>query len=114
MSAGELLRLARTSAGLTLRQVADRTGVAESRLSDYERGRHQPSAAMLARLLEATGHQLVARRRPGPDPFRNGAVLADLLSFVDAVPFSAMHERSGRTRARPPTWAEVLSAARRR
>ena len=107
-SAAELLRESRRRAGLTLRQVSRVSGVAESRISDYEHGRHEPSVAMLQRLLDATGHRLVAVARPRPDLQRNARVFADLLSLVDAIPFAAMQEARGRVRPDPPTWAELV------
>jgi len=122
----ELLRRARADAGLTLAELARRTGVRESRLCDYEHGRHQPSADRLRQLLRATGHELVAvplspgspgraggpGRRPVVDVRRNGEVLARLLSFNDAVPFAALAEAAGRS-AEPPTWAALLGGHRR-
>jgi transcriptional regulator with XRE-family HTH domain len=102
------LRTARTEAGLKVSDLARRSGVAESRISDYEHGRHEPSAAMLRRLLDATGHDLLAVRRRRVDVDRNARVFADVLSLVDAMPFDAMHRRSGRARSAPPTWAELL------
>jgi transcriptional regulator with XRE-family HTH domain len=105
MRAADILRAARLEAGMTARRLANVSGVAESRISDYEHGRHQPSVAMLQRLLDATGHDLVAVRRV--DPERNARVFADVLSLVDAVPFASMHQRSGRERPSPPTWTEL-------
>lgn len=82
--------------------------MAESRISDYEHGRHQPSVAMLQRLLDATGHELVTVRRPTVDPRRNARVFADVLSLVDAIPFGEMHASSGRVRPDPPRWADLV------
>ena len=112
-TAAEILWRARREAGLTGRQLARASGVAESRISDYEHGRHQPSAAMLQRLLDATGHDLVAARRTRVDQERNARVFADLLSVVDAIPFAAMHERSGRVRPDPPRWTELVRGGAR-
>jgi transcriptional regulator with XRE-family HTH domain len=118
MEAGSILRQARTRVGLSQRQLSRLTGVAESRISDYENGRHQPSVAMLQRLVRAAGHDLVAvprsEERRTPDPARNGHVLADLLSFVDAVPFGRWQERAGRGRPRPPTWTQLIDRGRQR
>jgi transcriptional regulator with XRE-family HTH domain len=112
-SAADTLRRARTDAGLSVRELARRSGVAESRISDYEHGRHQPSVAMLQRLLDATGHDLIAVRRGGVDPERNGRVFADVLSLVDAIPFGDLQRRSGRTRPDPPRWSDLVGGARR-
>ena len=106
--AAEILRAARRAAGLNVRQLARASGVAESRISDYEHGRHQPSAAMLDRLLRATGRELGARPLSPIDPARNGAVLADVLSLADAVPSPAALGRQGRPP--PPRWRDLVPA----
>ena len=107
-SAADTLRRARTETGLSVRQLARRSGVAESRISDYEHGRHQPSVAMLQRLLDATGHELIAVRRPRIDPERNGRAFADVLSLADAIPFGELHRSSGRVRPDPPRWSDLV------
>lgn len=123
-TAAQMLRQARLRAGLSLRELAARTGVGEGRIGDYEHGRHQPSVERLQLLLRATGHDLIAVPRPGEMPpvapagrpasavdvRRNGAVLASLLSLNDAVPFAAMAEAAGRSED-PPTW-RMLTARR--
>ena len=58
-SAGEFLRQARISAGLSQTEVARRALVAQSVISAYESGRREPSVSMLERLVRATGHHLV-------------------------------------------------------
>jgi transcriptional regulator with XRE-family HTH domain len=110
-SAADTLRSARIQAGLSVRQLARDSGVAESRISDYEHGRHQPSVAMLQRLLDATGHDLIAVRRARIDPERNGRIFADVLSLADAIPFPDLHERSGRSRPDPPRWSDLVRGA---
>jgi hypothetical protein len=57
---------------------------------------------MLQRLLDTTGHDLVAVRRAGVDVARNARVFADVLTLVDAIPY-----RGSRGRPAPPTWAEI-------
>lgn len=39
-------------------------------VSAYEAGRREPSLAMLAKLVEASGHRLVVEAAPGPRPVR--------------------------------------------
>lgn len=58
-TAGGLLRDARRKARLSQSDVARRAGVAQSVISAYESGRREPGVQMLARLLRATGHDLV-------------------------------------------------------
>lgn len=52
---GAKLRLARRTRGLTLRQLASRTGCSESLLSKLENGRASPSLALIHRLTLALG-----------------------------------------------------------
>lgn len=68
--AGDLLRASRERAGLTQRELADRAGVAQSVISAYESGRRQPSLPMLARLVQATGHDLRFELESRHDPAR--------------------------------------------
>ena len=58
MDVGELLRKARTQAGLSQSDLARRAGVPQSVVSEYEAGKRQPSVPTLARLISATGHEL--------------------------------------------------------
>ena len=50
---GTAIREARLAAGLTLAQLAGRTGIHMSNLCHYEHGDIPTSAAMVARILEA-------------------------------------------------------------
>jgi len=58
-TAGILLRRARVGAGLSQAELAVRAGVAQSVISAYEAGRRQPALPTLARLIDATGYDLV-------------------------------------------------------
>lgn len=53
-------------ARLSQADVARRCGVAQSVISAYESGRREPGVRTLARLVEATGHQLVLEVVPRP------------------------------------------------
>jgi predicted nucleotidyltransferase/DNA-binding XRE family transcriptional regulator len=63
--AGEVLRGARTAAGLTQAELARRAGITQSVVSAYEAGRREPAVSTLARLIEATGASLELRVEPG-------------------------------------------------
>lgn len=63
---GALLREARARAGLTQRELARRARTAQSVVARIERGRTDPSAATLARLLAAAGFELRAELSPLP------------------------------------------------
>ncbi len=63
---GAVLRNARVRARLSQAEVARRSGVAQSVISAYESGRREPGVQTLARLVEATGHQLVLDVVPTP------------------------------------------------
>ncbi len=72
--AGALLRDARLRAHLSQTDLARRAHIAQSVISAYESGRREPAFSTLARLVAATGHQLMVglepdgRSRPGlPD-----------------------------------------------
>lgn len=58
VTAGALLRQARSRAGLTQRELARRAGVAQSVVAAYESGTREPSLGTLAALVEATGISL--------------------------------------------------------
>lgn len=64
--ADEILRRARTAAGLTQDQLAIRAGIAQASISNIESGKIEPSFARLRALVMLTGHELDVgvRRRP--------------------------------------------------
>lgn len=66
---GELLRRARRQAGLSQRELADRSGTTQSAISAYESGARHPRSDTLQRLLAAAGHRLSAT--PAPDTIRD-------------------------------------------
>lgn len=58
---GRLIREARRAAGLSQRELARRARTSQPTVSAYEQGRKVPSAATLARLVEAAGAELTTR-----------------------------------------------------
>jgi transcriptional regulator with XRE-family HTH domain len=52
---GALLRSNRMAAGLTLRELSERTGVSNAYLSQLERGLHEPSLSVLRSISLALG-----------------------------------------------------------
>ena len=50
---GAIVRAERAAAGLSLRELAERTGLSNAYLSQVERGRHEPSLSVLAAIAEA-------------------------------------------------------------
>lgn len=66
-TAAELIREARTSAGLTMSQLAGRAGTSVPTISRYENGLVDPGSATLDRLLRACGFELSARPVGLPD-----------------------------------------------
>jgi transcriptional regulator with XRE-family HTH domain len=100
--AGALIRELRRSAGLTQDALARRADVPRPVLSAYERGRRQPSVAMLARLCRAAGKRLALA--PHVDPARNAARFIDALTLVDAMP---PRPRRRAPLPHPVTWAGV-------
>jgi transcriptional regulator with XRE-family HTH domain len=70
ISAKALIIEARTRAGLTQQQLAERAGTAQSAIARLENGQANPSFATLERLVAAAGFTLrvtLAPRKP-PDP----------------------------------------------
>lgn len=65
MSAARLLLTARQHAGLTQRQLAARARIPQASIARIERGRLQPRADTLQRLLEACGASLSTEPRLG-------------------------------------------------
>lgn len=63
-SAGTLLRAARRRHGLTQAQLAARARTSQAAISRIERGLVSPSVAMLARLLDLMGEELVLEAGP--------------------------------------------------
>lgn len=61
----KLLRTARRRAGLTQRELASATGLPQATIGRIEAGRVSPRADTLARLLQATGHELSIGRALG-------------------------------------------------
>lgn len=63
MKAGEVLRNARSKSGMSQLEVARRSGIAQSVISDYERGKREPGADTYSQLLEILGFTLELRAR---------------------------------------------------
>ena len=80
MRASQVLRNARTKSGMSQLEVARRSGIAQSVISDYERGKREPGADTYAQLLEILGFTLVLRaRRRAKTPTLPDSKLARLI-----------------------------------
>lgn len=64
MDVAELLREARTVAGLTQQELARRAGTSQAAVARYETGVSTPTITTLRRLLEAAGHRLTISATP--------------------------------------------------
>ncbi|MFN2545201.1 MAG: helix-turn-helix domain-containing protein [Actinomycetota bacterium] len=67
MNAERILNMARRRAGLTQRELAARTGVAQPSISKIERGVISPTVDTLERLIRECGMELEPIRVPGED-----------------------------------------------
>lgn len=91
VTAAELIREARTAAGLTQAQFAERAGITQSVVSAYENGRREPAFSTLRRLVAAAGCTLEATVAPAKggrllDAVRaHAAELRDKLTPLGAV-----------------------------
>lgn len=77
VTAGEILRQARSRAGLTQRELAQRAGISQSVIAAYESGSREPSLATLAAMVEATGVTLdldLGSALPTPTRLANGSI----------------------------------------
>lgn len=89
-----LLRRARTTAGLSLRDLAARAGTSHATLLAYERGRKVPGVVTLLRILDAAGYALdfeLSPRIRERDGIRRGDELVAALDL--AAQFPARHAR---------------------
>jgi len=74
---------------MTQRELSSATGLASSRISEYENGRRDPTVNTLLKLLAATGHTITMADMADsnfPNPYVNNVRLMDVLDFVDALP----------------------------
>lgn len=82
-----LIRTVRRSAGLGVRECATLSGVAHSRISEYESGRHVPSVSRLEEIARSAGLRFV----PAPVPTSSASVAeaADEIYelLLDGAPF---------------------------
>jgi transcriptional regulator with XRE-family HTH domain len=67
-SAGTLVTAARKRAGLSMRALSSRAGVAYTTVSRIEHGQVDPTAGMLRRLLAAAGQELVLSMKQSQSP----------------------------------------------
>ena len=65
--AGNLIKLARFSAGLSQRELARRAGTSQATMSAYESGRKSPSFETLVRIIRAAGQDLRIQLAPRDD-----------------------------------------------
>lgn len=75
-----LLFEARRAARITQATLAERGATSQSSIADYESGRVEPRLSTLARLLEATGHELVLECRPEGDGRTSATEVADCMA----------------------------------
>lgn len=103
MNAARLVRSARKRAGLTQRQLAERTGIPQPMLSAIERGQQDPRFGTLQRILAAAGEELDIVMRAGDG--------VDRTQFIDSLRLTP-DERLARLEA-GARWLKTLERARR-
>ena len=85
--APSLLLASRRHRRLSQADLARRAGMPRSVVNVYERGRRDPGAGALARLLAAADMEVtVAPRIARPDPVRAGRILEQVLDLAEALP----------------------------
>ena len=85
------LRFTRRAARLTQRELARSAGTSQSTLSAYEAGTKQPSAVVLARLLDVCGARLSVEPAGGRLE-RSGRHLAEAIALAEALPYRPRRE----------------------
>lgn len=89
MDAAELIRDARSSAALTLRELGQVAGTSHSTLAAYESGAKSPNATTLHRVLTAAGYAVdveLRTRQRGTNELARGAELEAVLELAAAFP----------------------------
>jgi transcriptional regulator with XRE-family HTH domain len=91
------IRGARQDAGLSLRRLSRAAGVSHATVSALERGTHDPSTEVLARVGEALGMDLSVRLYPGTGPLIRDHLQAAMIEVL----LRELHER---WRPSPEVW----------
>jgi transcriptional regulator with XRE-family HTH domain len=92
VSPATLIHRARIDAGLSQQALAARAGTSQATLSAYERGRKDPSASTLMRILAAAGRRVTTTPAsvvvtPSPDTLRErGRILEQVLELAEGLP----------------------------
>lgn len=87
MDAARTIRNARSSAGLSLRQLAALAGTSHATISAYETGAKCPTVDTLVRIVRAAGHAIDAELHPRVrDGGRRGDELVAVLQLAEAFP----------------------------
>ena len=83
------MRLAavRTAAGLTQRELARRAGIPASVLCAYEQGVRMPGAATFARIVRASGGEVLVRGRTAAQLQHADEDLQDVLALAELLPY---------------------------
>jgi transcriptional regulator with XRE-family HTH domain len=79
MTAGQLIREARRTAGLTQRSLALRTGTTQSAIARLENDQTNPTVETLEAMLHATGHRLSLAAEPREDAGVDESLIRDHL-----------------------------------
>ncbi len=93
MDVAHELVAARTSSGLSQRELARQAGTSQSTLSAYESGRKQPSAVTLDRLLTACGSRLTVELATEHGRLsRAGRHLTEAIALAELLPYRPRRE----------------------
>jgi transcriptional regulator with XRE-family HTH domain len=86
---GNMLRIARYRAGLTLRRAAEKAGTSHATVAAYEAGRKSPAVSTLMRILDAYGFAaeiVLSPRIRERDGIARGKELEEVLALAEAFP----------------------------
>lgn len=83
-----LIHQVRDQAGLSQAELARRAGITRSVMNVYEKGKREPSAEMLSRILNAAGYMLTVKPiEPPVDTARAGRILEQVIGLAEALPY---------------------------
>ncbi len=90
LSAAKLLKEARKRAGLTQRDLARRSGKAQSAIARIESGKSMPSTSTLNHLIEAAGFEI--QTELSVKPIEKSHMLSDVSRILKLTPEQRLQE----------------------
>lgn len=104
-TASYLLKQALRSSNLTARQLAQKTGIAEGRISNYIHGKHDPTVEQFVKICNTLG-ATISLSSVAQANDNNGITLCRLLDLSDAILVGARRRKPTEL---PGTFRELIN-----